>query len=123
MPDGTSRGEGSRHGEQDDFLVGPFFGCVIGLWDAAGCDGRVLWGVGDIAGIEESVSSGGYDDMHGKCRVDRIVLCWKGAAYEKTTSSGNLSPCLRPDILRCCYQFNLTLTRLFVRSVGKTFFV
>lgn len=38
MLDGAPWGEGTGDGEEDDFLVGPFGGSVVGDWDSAGGD-------------------------------------------------------------------------------------
>lgn len=50
MLDGAARGEGAGDGEEHHFLVGPFFGGVVGDGDPARGDGRAFGGVGDVAG-------------------------------------------------------------------------
>lgn len=54
----AARGEGSRDGEEDDFLVGPFLGCIVVDRNAAGGDFGGLGGVGDITRDFSSATSG-----------------------------------------------------------------
>lgn len=98
VPYGAARGEGAGHGEEDDFLVRPLLGGVVVLRDAARGYVGGLFGVGDVSGTLRrrigQLSTASLDlDPKGAATV---VYC---VTHEKTTSSGNLSPGLRPDIV------------------------
>jgi hypothetical protein len=87
VPDGAARGEGAGDGKEDDFLVSPFFAGVVVLWDATGGD------LGRLGGVRD-VTAGAREICQHKVVVSdghRIIQ-----AYEKTTSSGNLSPSFSP---------------------------
>lgn len=48
--DGARGGQGTGHGEENDFLVDPLFAGVVGYGHTAGVDCGVFGSVGDIAG-------------------------------------------------------------------------
>lgn len=95
---GISQEELTGNSENNDFLVGPFFGGIVGNGHTTRSNVALFLGIGDVATVVLTPFSN--PRINEGSMMCEIIGAEGWQTHEKTTSEGKLSPDLRTGILK-----------------------